>query len=140
MGETGRRDRNLQRGGETILVVEDEPHIRELGEELLQEFGYKVLTSPDGKSALDLYAGKARDIDLVILDLIMPGMGGRRCLEEIIKINPEAKVLIASGHQPMGSTEGILAAAKGFVTKPYKLKQMLGKVREVLDGDDAGPA
>ena len=125
------------RGGEeTILLVDDEEPIRILGSQILEEFGYTVLTAADGESALQLYQEEHQRIALVILDLIMPGMGGKRCLGELLKVNPEARVAIASGYSPDGPTREILKnGAKGFVSKPYDMRQMLNVVREVLDQD-----
>ena len=121
-------------GSETILLVDDEEAIRGLGTQILEEFGYTVLTAADGESALQLYGEEQEKIDLVILDLIMPGMGGKHCLVELLKINLEAKVAIASGYSPDGPTKEILKnGAKGFISKPYDLRQMLRVVREVLD-------
>jgi PAS domain S-box-containing protein len=121
-------------GSETILLVDDEEPIRSLGTQILEEFGYTVLTAADGESALRLYSEEQEKIDLVILDLIMPGMGGKLCLVELLKINLEAKVAIASGYSPDGPTKEILKnGAKGFISKPYDLRQMLRVVREVLD-------
>ena len=121
-------------GSETILLVDDEEPIRGLGTQILEEFGYTVLTAADGESALQLYSEEQEKIDLVILDLIMPGMGGKLCLLELLKINLEAKVAIASGYSPDGPTREILKnGAKGFISKPYDLRQMLKVVREVLD-------
>ena len=121
-------------GSETILLVDDEEPIRGLGTQILEEFGYTVLTAADGESALQLYSKKQKKIDLVILDLIMPGMGGKLCLLELLKINLDAKVAIASGYSPDGPTREILKnGAKGFISKPYDLRQMLKVIREVLD-------
>jgi PAS domain S-box-containing protein len=123
-----------QGGSETVLFVDDDKPIRILGTEILENFGYTVLTATDGESALDLYREKQEKIDLVILDLIMPGMGGKRCMVELLKINPEARVAIASGYSPDGPTKEILKnGAKGFINKPYDLRQILKVVREVLD-------
>jgi PAS domain S-box-containing protein len=126
----------VPRGGtETILMVDDEEYIRQLGQEILSQFGYTVLTAPDAESALDLYRRCARDVDLIILDLIMPGMGGKRCMEEILKMNPEAKVVIASGYSIHGPTkEALEAGASGFISKPYAISQMLSAVRHGLEG------
>jgi signal transduction histidine kinase/ActR/RegA family two-component response regulator len=125
-----------QGGEETILLVDDEEPIRILGSQILEEFGYTVLTAADGESALQLYQEEHQRIALVILDLIMPGMGGKRCLGELLKVNPEARVAIASGYSPDGPTREILKnGAKGFVSKPYDMRQMLNVVREVLDRD-----
>jgi PAS domain S-box-containing protein len=120
-------------GSETILLVDDEEAIRGLGTQILEEFGYTVLTAANGESALQLYSEEQEKIDMIILDLIMPGMGGKRCLVELLKINLEAKVAIASGYSPDGPTKEILKnGAKGFISKPYDLRQMLKVVREVL--------
>jgi two-component system, cell cycle sensor histidine kinase and response regulator CckA len=125
----------LLRGTETILLVDDEAYVRELGKRFLEGSGYTVLTAATGKEALDLYK-KTRDrISLVILDLIMPEMGGKECLETLLKIEPRAKVLIASGYAAEGQTKDTIeTGAKGFVGKPFEMRQMLDAVRRVLDG------
>ena len=75
-----------------------------------------------------------QDISLVILDLIIPKMGGKQCLEEVLKIDPQARVLIASGYTVTGSSnEALAVGAKGFVNKPYDTRELLTTVREVLD-------
>jgi signal transduction histidine kinase/ActR/RegA family two-component response regulator len=125
----------LARGGnETILLVDDEEFIRELGVDALGRAGYTVLTASNGENALELYRQERARIDLVILDLIMPGMGGSKCLEELLKIDPHTRVLIASGYSPDGPTKGALdIGAKGFVSKPYDTSQLLQLIREILD-------
>ena len=125
----------LARGGnETILLVDDEEFIRELGVDVLGRVGYTVLTASNGENALELYRQERARIDLVILDLIMPGMGGNKCLEELLKIDPHTRVLIASGYSPDAPTKGALDTdAKGFVSKPYDTRQLLQLVREILD-------
>ncbi|MGD8502736.1 MAG: response regulator, partial [Syntrophobacterales bacterium] len=125
----------VEGGSETILLVDDEEFIRELGIDVLGQAGYEVLTAADGESALQLYRQAQERIALVILDLIMPGMGGRKCLEELLRLNPQVKVLIASGYSSDASTKGALeTGAKSFVSKPYDTKHLLKLVREVLDG------
>ncbi|MBA7652513.1 Chemotaxis protein CheY [subsurface metagenome] len=92
------------------------------------------MTAPDGESALELYEKENEHVDLIILDLSMPGMGGKRCLEKLVKVNPQGKVIIASGYSVNGPTkDAIDAGAKGFVGKPYEARQILQAVREVLD-------
>jgi PAS domain S-box-containing protein len=121
-------------GSETILLVDDEEWIRDLGVRILSRSGYKVLTAINGKEGLDAYSTGRKDISLVILDLVMPEMSGKQCLEEILKIDPDARVLIASGYSARGSSSDALAeGAKGFVNKPFDLRQLLAKVRAVLD-------
>ncbi|UCE82695.1 MAG: PAS domain S-box protein [Deltaproteobacteria bacterium] len=125
----------VEGGSETILLVDDEEFIRELGIDVLGQAGYEVLTAADGEGALQLYRQAQERIALVILDLIMPGMGGRKCLEELLRLNPKVKVLIASGYSSDASTKRALeTGAKSFVSKPYDTKHLLKLVREVLDG------
>jgi len=123
-----------QGGNETILIVDDEELVRELGEQILSKFGYNVITAIDGESALDIYREKKEVISLVILDLIMPGMGGKKCLKEILSISPDINIVIASGYSSDSDSKTALGpGAKGFINKPYDVRQMLSKVREILD-------
>jgi len=124
----------LKGNGETLLLVDDEDSLRELGKTILEEFGYKVILANNGESALKTYEAQKSDISIVVLDLIMPGMGGSQCLEKLLEIDPDAKVVIASGYAVNGETKrAIDAGAKGFVRKPYEVKQFLRTVREALD-------
>jgi len=103
---------------------------------MLFRFGYTVLTASDGETALEFYRKEQGHIDLVILDMIMPGMSGRQCLEGLLKINPKAKVVISSGYSHIGPRkETVKAGARRFIGKPYEMKQMLQVVREALDQD-----
>jgi PAS domain S-box-containing protein len=130
------RKKGDYRGAETILIVDDEPDIIDIGQNTLEQFGYTVLTARNGEEAVDLYTRQGDRIDLVILDLGMPGMGGERCLKELLRMNEDVKVLIASGYAATQTVQGILeAGATGFMAKPYRLEDMLKKVREVLDGE-----
>ncbi len=123
-----------QGGYETILLVDDEEFIRNLGRQMLTGFGYTVLTASDGTEALEIYGKKHRNIDLIILDLTMPGMSGSRCLRELLKINPGAKVIIASGYAENGpEMETITAQTRGFIGKPFKISAILGLIRKVLE-------
>ncbi|MFH1115975.1 MAG: PAS domain S-box protein [Pseudomonadota bacterium] len=132
--ETATREALPRGGTETILLVDDEEFVQDLGKRILERSGYTVLTAANGKEALDLYKEERARISLVILDLIMPEMGGKQCLGELLKIDPKARVLIASGFAANGQTkEAIKTGARGFVDKPYNMKGMLQSVREVLD-------
>ena len=84
--------------GETLLLVDDEKLVRDLGERILERAGYKVITASNGKEAVELYEKAQSNIALVILDLIMPEMGGEQCLQELIRLDPGAKILVASGY------------------------------------------
>ncbi len=126
----------IRGGTETILLVDDEESIRELGEELLDSFGYKVITASNGKEALEIYRVEKERISLILLDLIMPVMDGKKCLEEILQVESNAKVIIASGYSEHGPANGVMAArAKGFVQKPYNMRQLFTMIREILDND-----
>jgi len=126
-------ERSIRTGSETILLVDDEETNRELGKEILEEFGYKTITAIDGESALECYINNKDAIDLIILDLIMPGMGGAICLKKILKFDPNAKIIIASGFTSEKSKSDILKyAAKEFITKPYNMKMMLDAIQKAL--------
>ncbi len=116
----------------TILLVDDEKHIRETGQEFLSSCGYEVLTAPDGETALEIFGREWPEIDLVILDLGMPGMGGHKALTGLLAINPQAKVLIASGYS-VGphSREALEQGAAGFIDKPYRLANLLSKIKDI---------
>ena len=121
-------------GNETILAVDDEEHLLDIVEEILTNFGYRVLTAPDGETALKHYRKAPDKIALVILDLIMPGMGGRRCLKQLRRINPAVRVIVSSGYpQEDERAELALLGAAGFIGKPYNLRDLLHAVRRVLD-------
>ena len=122
-------------GSETVLVIDDEENILTIAGEILTGSGYHVLTARDGESALEIYRPRAGEIDLVILDISMPGMGGRRCLEEILELNPAARVIISSGYlEEERDGAAKTPGAAGFIGKPYRLPDLLRKVRAVLDG------
>ena len=125
----------IPRGTENVLLVDDEDDIRDLGATLINNFGYKVITANDGKEALEIYQREGESISVIILDLIMPVMDGRQCLTEILRVNPNAKVIIASGYSESGLVKGATTGAKGFVQKPYNMGQLLTKIREILDVD-----
>jgi CheY-like chemotaxis protein len=123
-------------GKETILLVDDEELVRELGMRLLSRLGYTVLPAGEGLEAVALYEEKQKEISLVILDLIMPKMGGKQCLQRLLRINPLAKILIASGFSDAAKLdELIVAGAAGFVPKPFGREELSKAVRQALDSD-----
>jgi len=123
------------RGRETIFLVDDEPAIRDIGQQILSSQGYQVLTADSGEEALDIYRRQGAGIDLIIMDMSMPGMGGRKCLREIIKINPTAKAIISSGYAQKGQlNETLCEYAQGSIPKPFALAELLKSVRNILDG------
>jgi DNA-binding NtrC family response regulator len=124
-------------GTETILLVEDEFLVRELGERTLRGHGYEVLTATNGQEALEIFVRLRDRISLIILDMIMPTMSGRDCLKKILEIDPNARVLIASGHSAETSlAECIELGAKEFIPKPFRFTKLLKLIRTILDEDE----
>ena len=117
----------------TILLVDDEEIILEVAKSLLKDFGYLVHTASNGEAALELIQKDPTAFDAIILDLNMPGIGGHKTLTEILKINPQAKVLIASGYASAEMTrQNLEAGAKAFLNKPFRMKTLTEKLRQVL--------
>jgi PAS domain S-box-containing protein len=120
-------------GTETILLVDDEEMIVDVSTKLLEKMGYAVLVAHNGSEALKVYQSRQNEIALVILDLIMPDMGGGEVYDRIRKINPHAKVLLSSGYSRDGQANEILKrGCDGFIQKPFTLKVLSEKLRELL--------
>ncbi len=120
--------------GETILLVDDEESIRDLATRILSGAGYTILTAESGQDALEVYRNGKRDIELVILNLVMPYMGGRECLEELLKIDRKAKVILISGFAADNFTRDTLKkGARAFLSKPFTTTEMLKTIRRLLD-------
>ncbi len=134
--EESRQAVRLQGGQEAVLVVDDEQDIRELAREAMEMLGYRVKTAASGEEALKAYQDQADSIDLILLDLNMPGMGGHKCLQKLLKLDPSVKVVIASGYSANGHGKDALSSgARGFIGKPYQLKELAAMIREALDND-----
>ncbi len=122
-------------GSETLLLVDDEEPLLDLGQDMLQGYGYTAITAKSGERGIETYKQEKDRIDLVILDIGMPGMGGYKCLRELLIIDPEIKVIISSGYPKDAKVKEMLeSGAAGFIGKPYRLTEMLKKVREILGG------
>lgn len=121
-------------GVETILLVDDDSSILLLGKDILEAQGYEVITATDGAKAMEIYQRAYDKISLVILDMMMPEMGGSECLKGMVRINPDARILIASACAENESTaEDLLNKAKGFVSKPYDIQDLLHSIRKILE-------
>ncbi|MCP3980881.1 MAG: PAS domain S-box protein [bacterium] len=124
----------LSRGSETILLVEDDPSVRELTQEILQMNGYRVIAASDGAEALTICENLAEQVHLIVTDLIMPNLGGRELAERVGPILPETKILFLSGYTDCTvMQQGMLQPGSSFLQKPFSPTGLAIKVREVLE-------
>jgi len=124
----------IVKGNETILLVDDEEIVIEVGSQLLEKLGYSVLEAKSGKEAITIFQENTDKIDMIILDIIMPDMGGGEAFDKIKKIVPDVKVLLSSGYSIDGkATEILKRGCDGFIQKPFNIKDLSKKIREVLN-------
>lgn len=116
------------RGPETLLVIDDDGRIRLLIEQLLRRHGYRILCAADGREGLELF--QQHRVDLVLLDLSMPGLPGEQVLEQLIAQAPDTKVIMITGFT---TEEESLSAARAILYKPFALEDLVQQVRTVLD-------
>ncbi|RMG01864.1 MAG: response regulator, partial [Nitrospirae bacterium] len=124
------------RGEGCVLVIDDEEHLRELVKDYLEPLGYQVLTASDGREGVRVFSQRREDIDLVILDMIMPGMNGAEVFQQIRSLKEDAKVLICSGYSHEGLAgirELIKEGASGFIQKPFSKTTLATKVKEATE-------
>jgi len=123
----------LVKGTGTVLLVDDEEVILEVGRELLEALGYRVLLAQDGKEAVKVYGKNQDQIDIVVLDVVMPGMGGGEAYDRMKDINPDIKVLLSSGFSIDGEASKILErGCNGFIQKPFTMKELSGEIGKIL--------
>ena len=127
-------EKNICNGSETILIVDDEDMIIDVGQALLKRMGYQVITAKSGEEALEVVHRIGPSIDLVILDMIMPGMDGGRTFDGIRETCPEIPIMLASGYAINGQAQKIMnRGCNGFIQKPFSVSELSQKVRQVLD-------
>ena len=125
-------ERVIQKGEGTVLVVDDEEMVVDVGTGILEKIGYHVLAARSGEEALKIYRERDTLIDMVILDMIMPGMGGGETFERLKEIDPSVKVLLSSGYSINGQANEILKrGCRGFIQKPFTIVELSRKMREV---------
>lgn len=121
-------------GSETVLLVDDEDMILDVGRDLLEKLGYEVLTVKSGIEAIEIYRTNQKKIDIVILDMVMPKMGGGDTYEKLRDIDPAVKVLLSSGYSIDGQASKILSrGCDGFIQKPFDIKSLSLEIRKILD-------
>jgi len=122
------------KGRETILLVDDEEMVADVGQKMLQKLGYRVVLAKSGRKAVEIFKRLQQRIDLVILDMIMPDMGGSETFDQLKTIAPDVKVLLSSGYSIDGQASQIMKrGCSGFIQKPFNLKHFSRKIREILD-------
>lgn len=127
-------EKKVQHGEGTILLVDDEEIIIDVGLSMLKSFGYKVLTAANGQEAVDIYRENMESIDLVILDMIMPNLGGAETFDILREINPDIKVILSSGYSANGKASAILKrGCSSFIQKPFDMKTLSINIRQVLE-------
>jgi len=124
---------DVVRGEGTILLVDDEDMIVEVSRELLEVLGYRVYVAKNGREALELFQEKWREIDVIILDMIMPGMGGGEVFDVLKSINPGVKVILSSGYSINGKAKEIMKrGCKAFIQKPFQMSDLSDKIKKVF--------
>ena len=124
----------LLKGTETVLLIDDEETILDVGRDFLETMGYKAITARGGWEAIELYQKNQDDVDIVILDMIMPSMSGGEVYDRMKEINPDIKVLLSSGYSIDGQATDILnRGCSGFIQKPFNINELSATIRQILD-------
>jgi CheY-like chemotaxis protein len=125
---------DLQRGSETLLIVDDETMILRVASDMLTHLGYQVLGAESGEKAIEVYRANREKVALVILDLVMPGIGGGAVFDQLREIDPAVRVMLSSGYAINDQAAEILdRGCHGFIQKPYDLPSLSKAVRQILD-------
>ena len=125
---------DLAKGSEVLLLVDDEEMILEIGKDMLEKLGYRIIVAKNGMQAVEIYEREQNEIDMVILDMIMPDMNGSETYERLKEINPAVKTLLSSGYSLNGRAQAIInSGCNGFIQKPFNLASLSQKVRKILD-------
>ena len=126
--------KDIVMGEGTVLLVDDEEMIIDVGEQLLEKMGYKVLTAKGGKAAIEIYEKNKDKIDIVILDMVMPDLGGGETYDRLKGIKSDIRALLSSGYSINGhATEILNRGCNGFIQKPFNMNQLSRKIKEILD-------
>lgn len=124
----------VRRGNELVLVVDDEPLVKKLAQDVLEKFGYRVITAEGGEQAVHRYKQQGNEIAVVLLDMVMPKVDGREVFRRIREINPDAQIIVSSGYSHDRDADRLLEqGAAGFVQKPYRMLDLLKMVEKTID-------
>jgi CheY-like chemotaxis protein len=120
-------------GVETVLLVDDEEIVIGVGKQMLERLGFSVLTARNGQEAVAVYQNNPADVDLVLLDMIMPGMEAAETYDQLKAVNPGIKVILSSGYSLDQKAGAILErGCNGFIQKPFNMKLLEEKIVEIL--------
>ena len=123
-------------GIENVLLVDDEEIVIGVGKQMLERLGYKVVTAKNGREAVDFHSNNPDGVDLVLLDMIMPGMEAGDTYDQLKAINPGIKVILSSGYSlDQKATDILDRGCNGFIQKPFNMKNLQEKINEVLNTD-----
>ena len=120
-------------GTDTVLIVDDEEIVVGVGKQMLEKLGYSVLIARTGQEAVDVYKNRPDDVDLVLMDMVMPGMEAGDTYDKLKSINPAIKVLLSSGYSLDQKAGAIIdRGCNGFIQKPFNMKILEDKIGEIL--------
>ncbi len=123
-------------GPETVLLVDDEEIVVGVGKQMLEKLGYTVLIARNGQEAVDVYKNSPDDVDLVLLDMIMPGLEAGDTYDKLKSVNPAIKVLLSSGYSLDQKAGAIIArGCNGFIQKPFNMKILQEKIGEIMNAN-----
>jgi len=126
-------EEELRKGAGTVLFIDDEDMILQVGSQMLNALGYTVLTSASGSQGVEILRDQKTQVDLVILDMIMPDMGGKETFDALRQIDPDIKVLLSSGYSAEGPANEIMKkGCNGFIQKPFNISELSSKISSVL--------
>jgi len=124
---------DIVKGSGTILLIDDEEMILKVGHELLEELGYTVLPAMSGQEAVDIFQADQEKIDMIIMDMIMPGMSGSDTFDRLKEIKPDIKILLSSGYSVDGQATNILQrGCDGFIQKPFNMNQLADRIQKIM--------
>jgi CheY-like chemotaxis protein len=127
-------------GSERVFLVEDEEGVRDLARAFLEEAGYSVVTAINGRDAIDVFARHGGEFDLLVTDVVMPHLDGRRLAERLVAERPDMRVLYMSGYANQAVVhQTVLDSGTAFVQKPFTMASLTARVRDVLDAPVAEP-
>ena len=124
----------MSENGKTILLVEDEEQVFQVGMLMLERLGYSVIGAKSGNEAIDIFRSNLNSIDLVLLDLVMPDMGGEDTFDTLKQLKPDVNVLLSTGYNENEVVSKLISSGcKGYIQKPFTMDKLIDKLSTVLN-------